>query len=623
MADFKIECDTVVPPLPTTERGVGFHLGGTMKKEPRLLYCANNIVVQRNIEKVNQVRLNPEHSVRVLVAKFSPNGEWVCSGDTSGQTVVWAHESFVVKNTITVGKKVLDVAWSQDGQRIVAVGDGKDDKGKVFPWNTNNKLGELGGAQGAFYSCDFKPNRPFRVVTSAQDYAVYCYSGPPFKFETYEKKHTNYVNCVRYSPDGAFYVSVGSDKKVLVFDGKTGKLVREIADGKGKNEQHTGTIYSVSFSPDGKHFLTASADRTCKVWDFEQGTVVHTYTFADKPTKFDMQQSCLWLAKDVLVSVSFSGRINYLDPEMKEQRPVRILTGHNTGINDVSYDATNNTVYTCDGGSRVVRTECKSGDCEDMLGMPHKEVPIRFARCLNDGSAFYTIATDDSVCKTPTNGNQMSDKLVKTDGAVRDAVIANNSDLLIVGTHRNKLQFIKDLNIEQTVDIDFTPTCMAISPDDKYIAVGRGGNNLSVVIYAVDDFKEVCTVKNDQFIRGEPNNVEFSSDGKFIAVSDKTRNIWIWDVESQQFDQPVNAKKSMKFHDGMVSSLHFNAENMLLTCGHDGTLFVFPDCTKGENKYFKLERACIGLVRKAIWISNRRICAIGNDQSIRFYTVSQ
>ena len=32
---------------------------------------------------------------------------------------------------------------------------GKDDKGKVFPWNSDNKLGELGGASKGFLTCDF------------------------------------------------------------------------------------------------------------------------------------------------------------------------------------------------------------------------------------------------------------------------------------------------------------------------------------------------------------------------------------------------------------------------------------------------------------------------------------
>jgi WD40 repeat protein len=37
--------------------------------------------------------------------------------------------------------------------------------------------------------------------------------------------HTRYVNCVRISPDGNKMVSVGSDKKGFVYDGKTADKV--------------------------------------------------------------------------------------------------------------------------------------------------------------------------------------------------------------------------------------------------------------------------------------------------------------------------------------------------------------------------------------------------------------
>ena len=163
----------------------------------------------------------------------------------------------------------------------------------MFPWNTNNKLGELSGAQKGFLCCDFKPQRPFRVICGSEDYGVYFYKGPPFKFESAYKEHSNYVNAVAFRPNGSHYVSVSSDKKVVAFEGKTGKFERIIASGKKKEAEklghHLRTIYEVSWNAEGTHFATASADHTVKVWDFEKGEVVHTFEFADEPTVQDMQ----------------------------------------------------------------------------------------------------------------------------------------------------------------------------------------------------------------------------------------------------------------------------------------------------------------------------------------------
>ena len=51
--------------------------------------------------------------------------------------------------------------------------------------------------------------------------------------------------CVRVSSDGSHFCSVGSDKKAILFDGKTGERVCYLGD-PAKKEAHSGGIYGVS-----------------------------------------------------------------------------------------------------------------------------------------------------------------------------------------------------------------------------------------------------------------------------------------------------------------------------------------------------------------------------------------
>lgn len=62
------------------------------------------------------------------------------------------------------------------------------------------------------------------------------------------RDHSNFVNCVRYSPDGSKFISVSSDKKGFIFDGKSGEKIGELSS----EGAHTGSIYAVSWSPNGK-----------------------------------------------------------------------------------------------------------------------------------------------------------------------------------------------------------------------------------------------------------------------------------------------------------------------------------------------------------------------------------
>lgn len=63
------------------------------------------------------------------------------------------------------------------------------------------------------------------------------------------REHSNFVNCIRFSPDGSKLISVSSDKKGIIYDGKTGETLGELSSEDG----HTGSIYAVSWNADSKH----------------------------------------------------------------------------------------------------------------------------------------------------------------------------------------------------------------------------------------------------------------------------------------------------------------------------------------------------------------------------------
>lgn len=112
----------------------------------------------------------------------------------------------------------------------------------------------------------------YRVITGSEDTYVNWFEGPPFKYNkgaqacffqvllSNLQKHSRFVSCVRFSPDGALAVSVGTDKKIVLYDGKTFDVKKELENA------HSGGIYGVSWSADNKRFLTASADKSCKIW---------------------------------------------------------------------------------------------------------------------------------------------------------------------------------------------------------------------------------------------------------------------------------------------------------------------------------------------------------------------
>ena len=84
----------------------------------------------------------------------------------------------------------------------------------MFLWDTGNTVGELSGHGKRVLSAAYRPCRPFRLITASEDARTVFYTGPPFVLDHSNTEHSNWVNAVRYTPDGNTIITASSDKKV-------------------------------------------------------------------------------------------------------------------------------------------------------------------------------------------------------------------------------------------------------------------------------------------------------------------------------------------------------------------------------------------------------------------------
>lgn len=82
--------------------------------------------------------------------------------------------------------------------------------------------------------------------------------------------HTQNVTDEAWSPNEHYIASSGNDKKVLVWDAATGRLLSTFTS-------DVETVASLAWSPDSKKVAIGSGDGTVEIWDLASGKNILTY----------------------------------------------------------------------------------------------------------------------------------------------------------------------------------------------------------------------------------------------------------------------------------------------------------------------------------------------------------
>lgn len=103
--------------------------------------------------------------------------------------------------------------------------------------DSGSSCGEISGHAKTVNAVSVRHQRPFKAISGSDDNTVILHTAVPFKYDKMISNHTRFVRDVAYSPSGDVFVSVGSDGKMFLYDGKTGELRSEVDRNGG-----TGTL---------------------------------------------------------------------------------------------------------------------------------------------------------------------------------------------------------------------------------------------------------------------------------------------------------------------------------------------------------------------------------------------
>jgi guanine nucleotide-binding protein subunit beta-2-like 1 protein len=210
------------------------------------------------------------HSHFIQDVVISSDGQFALSGSWDGTLRLWdLNSGTTTRRFVGHSKDVLSVAFSADNRQIVS---GSRDR-TIKLWNTlaecKYTIEDLGHTD--WVTCvRFSPNAANPLIVSCGcDKLVKVWNLTTCKLKYNLVGHTGYLNTVTVSPDGSLCASGGRDGTAMLWDLNEGKHLYSLDAG--------DVINTLVFSPN-RYWLCAGTNRSIKIWDLETKQVVADLT---------------------------------------------------------------------------------------------------------------------------------------------------------------------------------------------------------------------------------------------------------------------------------------------------------------------------------------------------------
>ncbi|EOA85006.1 WD40 repeat-like protein [Exserohilum turcicum] len=600
--------DAIWAASPTTTRGQATPLSSDPKGE-RIAYASGKSVFLRSIDDPAVSKQYTQHTTQTTVARFSPSGFYVASGDVSGMVRVWdcAGEGATKGEYPIIAGRINDLAWDGDSQRIIAVGDGKERFGHCITADSGNSVGEISGHSSQINCVSIRQQRPLRAATGSDDTSLVFYHGAPFKFNTSLRgQHNRFVFGTAFAPDGSVFASVGADKRIWLFDGKTGEPKAQIGEG-----VHTGSIFGVSWSKDSNRFVTASADQTVRIWDPEAGKAIQTWRMGEEGVVSvpDQQVGVVWptgRSDGLIVSVDLDGNLNYLVDG--SPKPTRVIRGHQKNITSAAIAGSTFATGSYEG--RVLAWDTTTGLADKVEGAAHTSYVAGITTSdSSSGKELYSVGWDDtlrsiSVPDKIFTGEALDLKFQpKGVAATSSTVLIPSSDAISVYSNGAQVS---------SLAVKYTPT--SIAAHDSMVAVG--GDDKLVHIYTLSgtELKDTETVLRRA--TAPISALAFSPSGKKLAFGAANGKIYAYETGGEW--KIITDRWSA--HTARITCLAWDeSENYAASGSLDTNVMVWS--TEDPGKRIKALNAHKDGVNGVAWEKAAKVISAGGDASIKIWTV--
>ncbi|KAG8776686.1 hypothetical protein FRC12_000784 [Ceratobasidium sp. 428] len=364
--------------------------------------------------------------------------------------------------------------------------------------------------------------------------------------------HTDSVNSVAYSPDGAHVVSGSSDNTIRIWDAHTGQPIGQPLQG------HTHWVRSVAYSPDGAHIVSGSSDNTIRIWDAHTGQPIgqplRGHTDSVRSVAYSPDGSRIVSGSDdntICIWDAYTGQ------------PIgQPLRGHTDSVRSVAYspDGAHVVSGSSDKTIRIWDTHTGQPIGQPLRGHTHW---VRSVAYSPDG-AHVVSGSDDNTIRIwdAHTGQPIGRPLQGHTDWVRSVAYSPNGARVVSGSFDKTIR-IWDAHTGQPIGQPLrghtdSVRSVAYSPDGAHVVSGSSDNTIR--IWDAHTGQPI-----GQPLRGHANSVHsvaYSPDGAHVVSGSSDETIRIWDTHT---GQPIG--QPLRGHTDWVRSVAYSPDGAHIVSG--------------------------------------------------------
>jgi WD40 repeat protein len=461
------------------------------------------------------------HKQGVTSVAYSPDGKRLASASLDGWLRIWnAVTGAPLGMQHNHGQGGTSAAWAPDGKTIAWAST----TGSTFiaPVDSRGRPGRsrvFYRIKGLANSVDFSPDGRLLVTADSRGDARLFSTGSWKEVRRLEAHAGRGFWTARFSPDGKTLATGGDDGVLRVWNVETGRQIYAV-------HGHSWYIYTLAFSPDGKHIVTGSGDATAIVWDAATGkqeAVLRGHTL--------YVYAVAWSRDGKTIATgSWDNTIRLWDSQTCTQRAVIENSDHvwalafDPAALRLAVGSTDQTLRIWDVGRDVDAYRFRTGHSA-VRSIRFTSAPDSFEAGSADGSErlytgrggrIFPAGIQPAAHGTPA---QLRPLAISPDGSIEVEAAGGMAALLYNQKTGTRARIPLDAPAEHRT--------FCISPDNRTLAILTPPSQ--VMVCRTDQGQRWRLNAQPRSGGGLTNALEFSPDGRLVAVGGFGGEVQVWD----------------------------------------------------------------------------------------------